>query len=53
MPEQLAAFDSATRAATIVDLFQNALVYTTVLRNIDVRARNCVALMCPCYLLLF
>lgn len=28
------------RAAAIVDLFQNALIYTTVLRNIDVSAAS-------------
>tara|TARA_B110000902_G_scaffold267177_1_gene358780 strand:+ start:10689 stop:10838 length:150 start_codon:yes stop_codon:yes gene_type:complete len=32
--------EAGQRAAAIVDLFQNALIYTTVLRNIDVRIRT-------------
>ena len=35
---------AARRATAIVDLFQNALIYTTVLRNIDVSDVFCFSL---------
>ena len=40
----MSGFNTKQKAVAIVELFQNALVYTTVLRNVDVSTPSHVGL---------